>query len=60
VLEGYLLGAALMLIAAVVAALLAVPAERKSLEEVSEPGMLDWRPGRRPSTLAQPARERRV
>jgi hypothetical protein len=49
-----------MLIAAVVAALLAVPAERKSLEEVSEPGMLDWRPGRRPSTLAQPARERRV
>jgi len=46
VLQGYLLGAALMLIAAAVAAVLAVPAERKSLEEISETEMLDWRPGR--------------
>ena len=36
VLNGYLLGAALMLLAAVVAAVLAVPAERRSLEEIAE------------------------
>lgn len=35
VLHGYYLGAALMLLAAVVAALLALPAERRSLEEIA-------------------------
>ena len=34
---GYLFGAALMIVAAVVAAIWAVPAERKSLEEVARP-----------------------
>src|SRR5713226_7372056 len=41
--RGPRLGAVLMLIAAAVAAALAVPAEQKSLEEISGPGMLDWR-----------------
>jgi MFS family permease len=57
--EGYLLGAVLMLIAAAVAAVLAVPAERKSLEDVSEPDMLEWRPGR-PVPAPHALRERRV
>ena len=57
--EGYLLGAVLMLIAAAVAAVLAVPAERKSLEDVSEPDMLEWRPGR-PVPAPHLLRERRV
>ncbi|MBX3229930.1 MAG: MFS transporter [Labilithrix sp.] len=38
VLNGYLFGAALMVGAAVVAAFLAVPAERRSLEEIAEMG----------------------
>ena len=37
VLVGYLIGAALMLAAAIIAALWAVAAERKSLETVSRP-----------------------
>ena len=37
ILWGYLLGAALMLIAAAVAAVLAVPAERRALEDVAPP-----------------------
>jgi len=60
VLQGYLLGAVLMLIAAAVAAALAVPAERKSLEDVSEPGMLDWRPGRRAPTPGRVLGQRRA
>lgn len=36
VLNGYLAGAALMVLAAIVAAFLAVPAERRSLEEIAE------------------------
>jgi MFS family permease len=36
VLEGYLFGAALMVIAGIVAAFLAVAAEKKSLEEIAE------------------------
>jgi MFS family permease len=59
-LTGYLLGAGLMVIAAVVAAFLAVPAERKSLEEVSGTEMLEWRPGRPTSSLGQFGRERRI
>jgi MFS family permease len=59
-LTGYLLGAGLMVIAAVVAAFLAVPAERKSLEEVSGTEMLEWRPGRGMSGLGQFRRERRT
>ena len=39
VLKGYLAGGALMLIAAVVAALLGVPAEGKSLEALAEPDL---------------------
>jgi hypothetical protein len=34
---GYLLGAALMVVAGVIAALFCVPAERKPLEEVARP-----------------------
>jgi MFS family permease len=58
-LEGYLLGALLMLMAAAVAAALAVPAEGKSLEEASEPDMLAGRPDRRSSGVRHAARERR-
>lgn len=36
VLHGYLLGAALMIVAGIVAAVLALPAERKSLEDIAE------------------------
>jgi len=57
VLTGYLLGAVLMLIAAVVAAFLALPAEGKSLEEISGTAMLEWRPGRT-SMSGQVGRER--
>jgi MFS family permease len=59
-LTGYLLGAGLMIIASIVAGLLAVPAEGKSLEEVSGTEMLEWRPGRGMSGLGQFRRERRT
>ncbi len=58
VLTGYLLGAVFMLIAAVVAAFLAVPAEGKSLEEISGTEMLEWRPGQDTASLGHVGRER--
>jgi len=36
VLWGYLLGAVLMVLAGIIAAVLAVPAERRSLEEIAD------------------------
>jgi hypothetical protein len=47
-----------MLIAAVVAAFLALPAEGKSLEEISGTEMLEWRPGQRTPSLGRVGRER--
>jgi MFS family permease len=58
VLTGYLLGAVLMLIAAIVAAFLALPAEGKSLEEISGTEMLEWRPGQDTASLGHVGRER--
>jgi MFS family permease len=58
VLTGYLIGAVFMLIAAVVAAFLAVPAEGKSLEEISGTEMLEWRPGQDTASLGHVGRER--
>lgn len=51
VLQGYLFGAGLMVLAGVVAAVLALPAERRSLEEIAE--MSDHRPLRSPDVTTQ-------
>ena len=51
---GYLLGAALMIAAGLVAVFLAVAAERKSLEDVAKP--LTVARARRASASAAPAR----
>lgn len=51
VLQGYLFSAGLMVLAGVVAAVLALPAERRSLEEIAE--MSDHRPLRSPDVTTQ-------
>jgi hydrogenase/urease accessory protein HupE len=55
---GYILGACLMIFAGVVAAFLAVPAERKSLEDIAKPytAVRDRLAARRPASV--PARAR--
>jgi hypothetical protein len=51
--RGYLLGAALMILAGVIAVFLAVPAERKALEDVASPYTAVR--GRGPACIAAPA-----